>query len=199
MMRAQCTLLPDGSRLLTHTDVTDLVLRAEYFQERANVDVLTDLPNRHVFLNRGEAEWHRFRRYHNPFSVITSCIEGLERIGRQFGMEMVDRAVLHVAVICLREKRTTDFLARLASDKFGLLLPHTTSEEALSFADRLQTTLACYPLYFDETPIQLTISLGIAQSRAEMSGIAALLQAADDCRCRCITSDRSNGAPLRLV
>ena len=199
IVRAQCTLLPDGSRLLTHTDVTDLVLRAEYFQERANVDLFTDLPNRHIFLNRGEAEWHRFRRYHNPFSVITSCIEGLERIGRQFGMEIVNRAVLHVAAICMREKRTTDFLARLASDKFGLLLPHTTGEEALRLADRLRTALACYPLYFDESPIQLIISVGLAQSRSEMSGIAALLQAADDCRSRANTSDRSDGAPLRLV
>ena len=162
------------------------------------MDVLTDLPNRHVFLNRGEAEWHRFRRYHNPFSVITSCIEGLERIGRQFGVEIVNRAVLHVAAICLREKRTTDFLARLASDKFGLLLPHTTGEEALTLADRLRNALACYPLYIDETPIQLTISVGLAQSRSEMSGIAALLQAADECRLRRHANDQSTQA-LRLV
>ena len=193
IVRAQCTLLPDGSRLLTHTDVTDLVLRAEYFQERANVDVLTDLPNRHVFLNRGEAEWHRFRRYHNPFSVITSCIEGLERIGRQFGVEMVNRAVLHVAVICLREKRTTDFLARLALTNLAFSCPTPPARKLLPSPTGCETTLACYPLYIDETPIQLTISLGVAQSRAEMSGIAALLQAADDCRLRCHASDRSNG------
>ena len=199
IVRAQCTMLPDGSRLLTHTDITDLVLRVEHFQELANVDVLTGVPNRYVFLNRGEAEWHRFRRYHDPFSVITSCIDGLEKISRQFAPEMVNRAILHVAAIWLNEKRTTDFFARLASDKFGLLLPHTTGEEARTLAGRLRTTLAGYPLYFGETPIRLTVTFGVAQSQSEMSGIAALLQAADDRRSRCKTSDRSDGAPLHLI
>ena len=199
VVRAQCTVMPDGSRLLTHTDITDLVLRAEYFQELANMDVLTALPNRHVFLNRGETEWHRYRRYHHPFSVITSCIEGLERIGERFGTAIINSAVVHVAAICVREKRTTDLVARLASDRFGLLLPHTSGEEALILAGRLQTALACYPLYVDETPIRLTISLGVAESKPEMSGIAALLKAADACGCSRTIEDGSTRTTMRVV
>ena len=175
VVRAQCTVLPDGSRLLTHTDVTDLVLRAEHFQELANSDLLTGLPNRHVFLLRGEAEWNRFRRYHHPFSVITCCIEELAGVSEKFGDEFANSAVLHVVAICVREKRATDSVARLASDKLGLLLPHTTGEEALTFACRLRNALACYPLYFDELPVRLSVTLGVAEAKSEMSGIAALL------------------------
>ena len=183
VVRAQCTVLPDGCRLLTHTDVTDLVLRAEYFRELANVDALTGLPNRHGFLNRGEAEWLRFRRYHHSFSVITACVEGLQSIHDEFGAEVVNRAILHVAAVCVREQRTTDLVARLASSKFGILMPHTTVEEARILADRLRTALSCYPLYVDETPLRLFISLGVAESKPELSGVAALLKAADEYRC----------------
>ena len=183
VVRAQCTVLPDGSRLLTHTDVTDLILRAEYFRELANSDLLTGLPNRHIFLSRGETEWNRFRRYHHPFSVITCCIEGLAGISDKFGDEFANSAVLHVVAICVREKRATDSVARLASDKFGLLLPHTTREEALTFANRLRNAVACYPLYFDELPVRLSLTLGMAEANSEMSGIAALLKAAEDFRC----------------
>lgn len=183
VVRAQCSVLPDGCRLLIHTDVTDLVLRAEYFRELANVDALTGVPNRHGFLNRGEAEWLRFRRYHHSFSVITACVEGLQSIHDEFGAEVVNRAILHVAAVCVREQRTTDLVARLASSKFGILMPHTTVEEARILADRLRTALACYPLYLDETPIRLTISLGVAESKPEMSGVAALVKAADEYRC----------------
>ena len=183
VVRAQCTVLPDGSRLLTHTDVTDLVLRAEHFQDLANSDLLTGLPNRHIFLRRGEREWHRFRRYHHPFSVITCCIGELAEIGEKFGGEFANSAVLHVVAICVREKRATDSVARLASDKLGLLLPHTTGEEAHIFARRLRNALACYPLYFDELPVRLSLTLGAAEANSEMSGIAALLKAAEDFRC----------------
>ena len=99
------------------------------------------------------------------------------------GGEFANSAVLHVVAICVREKRATDSVARLASDKFGLLLPHTTGEEALIFAGRLRNALACYPLYFDELPVRLNLTLGMAEANSEMSGIAALLKAAEDFRC----------------
>ena len=183
IVRAQCTVLPDGCRLLTYTDVTDLVLRAEFVQELANVDAITGMSNRQAFFSRGEAEWHLFRRYHDAFAVITSSIEDLDVIHEEFGADVVARAILHVAGVCVSEKRATDLVARLTFEKFGILLPHTTGEEALVLADRLRTALAGYPLYIDETPIRLAISLGVAESTSEMSGIAALLKAADEHRC----------------
>lgn len=182
-LRAQCTVLPDGCRLLTYTEVTDLVLRVDYFQQLASADKLTGLPNRGEFLRQGEAEWHRYRRYDHAFCVTTFDIDHLHTINDEYGVDIGDRALLHVAAICLREKRNTDLVARMRTDKFGVLMPNTAGNEARAFAERLRTAVLCYPLYFDETPIRLTISLGVAQSQPEMEGIAALIEAADDCLC----------------
>lgn len=193
-VRAQCTVLPDGCRFLTYTEVTDLVLRADYFQQLANVDVFTGLPNRGEFFKQGEAEWHRFRRYHHSFSVVTFDIDHLHTINDGFGVDVGDRAILHVAAICLREKRLTDLVARLGADKFAVLMPNTAGNEARAFAERLRTAVACYPLYLDEMPLGLTISVGVAQSEAEMSGIAALLKAADECLC--VAKDRGRNTVM---
>ena len=114
--------------------------------------------------------------------MITCCIEELAGISDKFGDAFADSAVLHVIAICVREKRATDSVARLASDKLGLLLPHTTAEEAVIFAGRLRNALAYYPLYFDELPVRLRVTLGVAEANSEMSGIAALLKAAEDSR-----------------
>jgi len=180
IVRAQCTALPDGCRLLIYTEITDLVMRADAFQQLANTDSLTGLPNRGEFLRQGEAEWHRFRRYDHGFSVVVFDIDDVHTINDHFGIDVANRAILHVAAVCLREARLTDSVARLGAVKFAVLMPKTAGDDARIFADRLRTAVACYPLYLDERPLGLTISAGVAQSEAEMSGIAALLKAADE-------------------
>jgi diguanylate cyclase (GGDEF)-like protein len=91
--------------------------------------------------------------------------------------------------VCLHEKRNTDLVARFDADKFAVLMPNTARNEARVFAERLRTAVACHPLYLDERPIRLTVCVGVAQSEAEMSGIAALMKSADECLC--IAKERS--------
>jgi diguanylate cyclase (GGDEF)-like protein len=180
IVRAQCSPLPDGCRLVTYTEVGDLVLRADALQQLVNIDSLTDLPNRAEFLRQGEAEWYRFRRYHHCFSVAVLDIGNIDTINADRGIDVRNRAILHVAAICLREVRLTDIVARLGAVRFAVLMPNTSATEAQAFADRLCTAVTCCPLYLEERPLALTPSVGVAQSEAEMSGIAALLKAAGE-------------------
>jgi PAS domain-containing protein len=76
IMRAQCALLPDGGRMLTYTDVTDLVRHAEELERLATTDAMTDLHNRRHFLNLAEAEWNRFQRYQRPLTRCSSISTG---------------------------------------------------------------------------------------------------------------------------
>ena len=69
-IRAQCTGLADGGRMLTYTDVTDLVDRAEQQELLATTDVLTGLYNRRQFMRLADAEWDRFQRYRHHFSIL---------------------------------------------------------------------------------------------------------------------------------
>ena len=109
IVRAQCTALPDGCRLVTYTEVSDLVMRADALQQLVCIDSLTGLPNRGEFLRQGEAEWHRFRRYHHCFSVAVLDISDIDTINAECGIDVGNRAILHVAAVCLREVRLADW------------------------------------------------------------------------------------------
>ena len=178
VIRAQCTVLPSGSRMLTHTDVTDLVQRAEHNGRLANVDVLTGLPNRRSFLDTAETEWDRFHRYKQPFSLLALDVDGLKQINDQFGHEIGDRAIRRVAEVCAFEKRASDVVARLGGDEFAILMPGTGEMAAHNFAERLSESISVKP--WDTASTRLSVSIGIAQANHEMRDFAELMKLADE-------------------
>ncbi len=74
-VRAQCATLPGGGRMLTYTDVTDLVARADTFERLAATDGMTGLYNRREFDELAAAEWARFQRYLRPLSLMIVDID----------------------------------------------------------------------------------------------------------------------------
>jgi GGDEF domain-containing protein len=54
-IRSQCAVLPGGGRMLTFSDITDLVGLAKLYERLAVTDGLTGLFNRRHFLARAEA------------------------------------------------------------------------------------------------------------------------------------------------
>jgi diguanylate cyclase (GGDEF)-like protein len=178
IIRAQCTALPCDGRMLTHTDVTDLVQRADFHEQQSMLDPLTGLPNRRSFLALAEAEWERFNRYHQPFSLIAFDLDSLKAINDGLGHEAGDRAIRQIARVCNAEKRCSDVVARLGGDEFVILMPGTTADVAHSFADRLRMSIASQPLLPENA--RLTVSMGVAEAIAETDGVTGLLKVADD-------------------
>jgi PAS domain-containing protein len=63
-----CKVLPDGGRMLTYADVSDLVQTAEQLRILATVDDLTKVLNRREFLASFQSEFNRALRYEaTPF------------------------------------------------------------------------------------------------------------------------------------
>lgn len=180
IIRAQVTPLPSGGRMLTHTDITDLILHADHFRQLANSDALTGLPNGRDFFAKARIEWDRFRRYHAPFCIAVVDIDRFKRINDDFGHDIGDRAILHVACILEHSKRTTDLVARTGGDEFCILMPNTSEPDAACFGERLRLAVAHYPLYVDENPIVSTISIGVAEADDLLSGVEALIKNADE-------------------
>ncbi|WP_407168667.1 PAS-domain containing protein [Bradyrhizobium sp. ORS 111] len=65
-IRVHCTTMPNGGRMLTFVDVTDLVRNARQLEVLATTDPLTGLYNRRHFLTAMDAEWSRFQHYYCP-------------------------------------------------------------------------------------------------------------------------------------
>ena len=181
IIRSQCAVLPNGGRMLTYTDITDLIHRADQLQELASIDGLTGLYNRRHFNVLANAEWGRFQRYHRPLSMIVLDIDCFKQINDRYGHDVGDRAIAHVAMLCREERRESDIVARIGGDEFCFVLPETDLARTQVVAERLIDKISRSELRTGQRQesIAITVSIGIAEATVSMSGFGALMRIAD--------------------
>ena len=179
-IRFKCKVLPDGGRMLSYTEVTDLVQRADEWEDLASVDGLTGLFNRRHFLELAESEWSRFDRYERPLSLMMIDVDRFKSINDRFGHDVGDRVIEHVASICREGKRTSDIVARIGGEEFVMLLPETPLESAMLVAERLRRRIADSPLLDAAARVALTASIGVAEAGSRTDGVASLMKDADE-------------------
>ena len=179
IVRSHCAALPDGGRMLTYTDVTDLVRHAEELERLATTDAMTNLHNRRHFLALAEAEWSRFQRYHRPLTLLLIDLDRLKGINDRFGHAAGDAAMVTAAEVFRNNRREPDIVARVGGDEFAMLLPETDLAQGEAVADRLRHELKGRPLAADDGGLTLTVSIGLAQAAVSMPNIDALMKAAD--------------------
>jgi diguanylate cyclase (GGDEF)-like protein len=181
VIRSQCAILPNGGRMLTYTDVSDLVRRADRFEQLAIHDGMTGLYNRRHFEALAEIEWSRFERHHRPLSLMLIDIDRFKETNDCRGHEAGDRAIAWVGALCGQGKRAADVAARIGGDEFAILLPETNLEQARAVAERLRESIHVKGGRGDwqgNDPV-LSVSIGIAAATSSMSGVGALMRLAD--------------------
>ena len=179
-LRAQCTMMPDGGRMLTYTNVTDFVEHTQILQQFATTDGMTGVYNRRHFMTLAESEFDRYQRYQRPLSLLAFDIDRFKSINDNYGHHAGDLAIQHLCAICNEAKRTSDIFARLGGDEFALLLPETEPEQAMIVAERLRQGVVRHSLAVDGARINMTVSIGLAPAILSQSSVAALMKAADE-------------------
>jgi diguanylate cyclase (GGDEF)-like protein len=135
---------------------------------------MTGLYNRREFERLADAEWARFQRYLRPLSLVLIDIDRFKEINDRCGHEAGDKALRHVASVCSAARRATDIVTRLGGDEFAVLLPETDLQQANIVAERLRHEIAG-----SSGDAETTVSIGVTSATLSMSGIGALLRAAD--------------------
>ena len=179
VIRCQCAVLPGGGRMLTYSDVTDIVRHAEELERLATTDGMTGIYNRRHFMMLADREWNRSRRYGRPLSFLMIDIDFFKSINDRFGHEVGDQMIVHLATLARACKRDSDVLARIGGEEFALLLPETDLAHAQIVAERLRCDVAEHPLIAASDRISTTISIGVAARHDAMTGIVDLMKAAD--------------------
>src|SRR5215475_6462072 len=88
-----CKVLPDGGRMLTYADITDLVQTAEQLEILATVDDLTKVLNRRQFLASFEREFNRAISDERPLAVMMIDADDFKRINDQHGHSVGDEVL----------------------------------------------------------------------------------------------------------
>lgn len=141
--------------------------RIEELERLVDSDTLTPLPNRRRFVREVERVVQHGRRYGAASSwVMFVDLDGLKQINDSHGHISGDAALIHVATILQAMVRTTDIVARIGGDEFGLLLEHIDAEAAGDKAQRLIEAVADQPVILGGKRMRLSISIGLAELSA---------------------------------
>jgi len=159
--------------------------------ELAITDGLTGLFIHRYFQIKLDDEMKGARRYDTPLSLIILDIDHFKKFNDTFGHQQGDRVLKETARLVRESARGTDLACRYGGEEFAIILPHTTAEQAMIFAERLRKRIAENAMRCEETKMQVTISIGIAEFPLMASDKISLIKKADQALYSCKNKGRN--------
>jgi diguanylate cyclase (GGDEF)-like protein len=164
---------------------TQLRLRSkeELLERLANLDGLTEIPNRRSFDEYLDQEWRRAKRNETSLALILMDIDYFKKYNDNYGHGAGDTCLAQVAQ-ALRGAlyRAGDMVARYGGEEFVAVLPETNLEAAAAVAEKMRVAVAALSIshLFSEAGDIVSLSLGVADAvPAEGTSPEELLLAVD--------------------
>lgn len=127
-------------------------------------DGLTGIHNRRFFDDFFQREFLRSKRDNIPLSVIITDIDYFKDFNDVYGHLTGDDCLIEIAeTISSVIKRPGDITARIGGEEFGVLLPNTALDGALTVAELMRSRIEDLSIPHQGNPVNpfVTISLGV--------------------------------------
>ncbi len=146
----------------------------------ARTDGLTGAKNYLHFFEIATYEIAMANRYLHPLSIILLDIDKFKKFNDTFGHQVGDEMLKHVVQIAQKRLRKTDVLSRYGGEEFVVVLPNTTAIAAFAVAEDIRKYIASSFLSHNEKSMNVTISIGIAETLPnDNNHLEKLIQFAD--------------------
>lgn len=146
----------------------------------ASYDSLTGLPSRHAFFDNANNYVSLARREHKTFSVMIIDLDHFKSINDRYGHPAGDAVLKLFADVVNSVARRSDIIGRLGGEEFAIVLPSTSTSEALEFSERLHHAIGQAVLKYQGSAIRYTASIGLSEYDTESEdSIDDLLARAD--------------------
>jgi diguanylate cyclase (GGDEF)-like protein len=132
----------------------------ERTQQLVYLDGLTGIHNRRFFELRIQEELQRADRYETQLSVVMLDLDHFKRLNDEFGHLLGDEVLRQVTLIFQNHLRKGDVVCRYGGEEFALLLPNTSTENAMEVAEKLRRTVETW--LFPGVARPVTLSAGVA-------------------------------------
>jgi diguanylate cyclase (GGDEF)-like protein len=159
-------------------------LRHVELENASRIDSKTGLLNAVTWQREARVEISRAARTHSPLAVAMLDIDHFKRVNDTHG-HLTGDAVLAALSATLRGLlREYDIIGRFGGEEFAILLPHTDITAAEQITERLRAKLAEISVTpgtgsSAETPLQVTVSIGVAALAHSRRDLDELIAAAD--------------------
>ncbi len=161
------------------SDITEKKLSEDRIHRLAHYDVVTELPNRALFMERLSQAVIQAERHHCSLAVLFLDLDGFKLINDTLGHHAGDQVLQQVAKRLLEQVRKGDTVARLGGDEFVLLLNELRQrDDAVPIAENLLEVLA-QPYQVEGQEVDMSASIGISVFPGDGESADVLVKHAD--------------------
>jgi diguanylate cyclase (GGDEF)-like protein len=112
----------------------------------ATTDGLTGLANRRQLEARADEAIALARRHGRPLACLMIDVDWFKRVNDTYGHEAGDMTLREVGRRIASVSRTSDVAARYGGEEFAVLMPETTLEGAVAYAERVRLAVGAAPI-----------------------------------------------------
>ncbi|MEE9354086.1 MAG: PAS domain S-box protein [Methylococcaceae bacterium] len=178
-------------------DLTERRKAQAEIEQLAYFDMLTNLPNRRLLLDRINEEIAVAERHLIHGAILYLDLDNFKTINDSLGHSAGDALLQKVATLMENQLRSEDTVARLGGDEFVVLLKEldetaeTAVNEALLVAEKIQASFS-RPIAIDENELYVTTSIGISLFSTDNNIADDVLNQADTAMYRAKEKGRNN-------
>lgn len=154
-------------------------LMHQQLKAAARTDAKTGLLNATTWQREADTEITRALRRDEPVALLLADVDHFKDVNDTHGHLAGDDVLRGLASELRQQVRETDIVGRFGGEEFVILLSKTSPEEALRIAERLRRGVAVVQVLAGETPVSVTISIGVAVLGVHGRDLFEMLAAAD--------------------
>ncbi len=147
--------------------------------QQARTDSLTGALNRRAMEEIALRETSRSTRHGHPLCMIVIDVDHFKHLNDTRGHAAGDCALQALVNQVKRMLRKNDQIARTGGEEFTILLPDTSASAAILAAERVRQAIESLDVLFENEPLQLTVSAGVAQFDPEQGSWENTMRRAD--------------------
>jgi diguanylate cyclase (GGDEF)-like protein len=125
-------------------------------------DGLTKLNNHRYLQDELARAFEEAQRYERPLSLAMIDIDFFKKINDTYGHAVGDDVLKRVAQLFKESVRSTDLVARYGGEEFAVMMPETTLDDGITFAEKIRGLIADTPMETQAGPLKTTVSIGVA-------------------------------------
>jgi diguanylate cyclase len=163
----------------TESFAEELKISLSFQKYRAKHDSLTGLPNREAYDEHIIEAYRRWERGFGELSIAVADIDFFKNVNDTYGHLAGDKVLKKISSILKSSVRSVDFVARYGGEEFVLIFERTELEDATQIAEKLRKAVQDCEFHFKSTPVEVTISFGLTETKSNDS-IEDIFARADD-------------------
>jgi diguanylate cyclase (GGDEF)-like protein len=132
--------------------------------QKATLDELTGLYNRHFLMQRIKEEIKKAWRFKQSLSLIFIDLDFFKKVNDNYGHQMGDQLLMEIGDFIKKSIRDYDMACRFGGEEFVVLLPQTNLDNAYDLADRLRESIAEHNFCLTTKNFKVTASFGVSMT-----------------------------------